>query len=97
VINGGGQVINQFANGWGDADIAIQYAGRSYAIELKIKENQRSEAESPDQLLRYMDHLLTKEGWLVVFDRESSKSWREKLTWETKILSAGRVIHVVGC
>jgi hypothetical protein len=97
VVNGGGLVFNEYANGWGYADIAVKYAGRSYPIELKIKENQRSRAESREQLLRYMDHLLAKEGWLVVFDRESNKSWPEKITWETELLPTGQVIHVVGC
>jgi hypothetical protein len=97
VVGGGGQVINHFANGWGYADIFILYAGRRYVIELKIKENQRSHAKSIEQLQGYMNNLFDKEAWLVVFDSESTKTWPEKITWETETLTTGHVIHIVGC
>jgi hypothetical protein len=97
VVNGGAMVIEEFANNLGYVDIAIKYAGRYYAIELKIKDNQRSKAKSYEQILGYMDGLQTKEGWLVIFDRKSKKSWEEKITWETMTMPKGQTIHIVGC
>jgi hypothetical protein len=97
VVNAGASVIPEFANGLGYADIVVQYAGRNYPLELKIKDNQTSLAASQEQLLGYMDHLLVSEGWLLIFDRESSKSWSEKITWETVTMPGGRTIHIVGC
>jgi len=37
-----------------------------------------------------------REGWLVIFDRESDKLWEEKIYWKTADLPQGK-IHVVGC
>ena len=44
-----------------------------------------------------MDRFLASEGWLVVFDRESNKSWSEKCSWETVTTEDGRTINVAGC
>jgi hypothetical protein len=95
VVNGGAQVIEEYALGLGYSDIAVKYAGKNYALELKIKDNQRSQAKSQEQLLGYMDRLLTKEGWLLIFDRQSKKSWGEKITWKT-VKSKDRTIHLLG-
>jgi hypothetical protein len=96
-VNGGAMVVEQYALGMGRVDIAVRHAGRNYAIELKIKGNERSRAKSLEQLSRYMDGLLAEEGWLAVFDRAPGKSWAEKITWEDVELPGGRAIHVVGC
>jgi hypothetical protein len=97
VVNGGAMVIEQYALGLGYVDIAVQYAGRYYPIELKLKDNERSRAKSHEQLLRYMDSLQAKEGWLIIFDRKSSRRWFKKLTWKTSELPGGLTIHEVGC
>jgi hypothetical protein len=97
VVNGGAAVMEEYADGQGYADIVVKYAGQNYVIELKIKDNQRSKQDSLKQILCYMDGLLIKEGWLVIFDRPSDKSWQEKTTWETVTMPKGEIIHVVGC
>jgi hypothetical protein len=97
VVNGGATLSNEFEDGLGYADIVIQYAGKSYVIELKIKDNEESRAKSLEQILKYMDHLLVKEGWLLVFDRDSKKSWTKKIFWNTETMPEGQIIHVVGC
>jgi hypothetical protein len=95
-VNGGATVIHEFADGLGYVDVLVQYAGKNYVLELKIKENQRSLAKSQEQLLGYMDQLLTKEGWLLIFDRQSPKSRKDKITWKTVTKPSGRKIHVLG-
>jgi hypothetical protein len=37
------------------------------------------------------------EGWLVIFDRDQSKSWNEKITWATETLPGGGTAHIAGC
>jgi hypothetical protein len=110
VVNGGAIVTDEFADGQGYVDIDIKYAGCHYPIELKIKENHRMKA-SLDQIARYMDGCLAKEGWLVVFDRRPIKTsafkkthdqgktttWMKKKSWDTIILDDGLTVHVVGC
>jgi hypothetical protein len=97
VVNGGACVIVEYADGQGYADIVIKYAGRNYVIEVKLKDNHQGPTANLKQLLGYMDGLLVNEGWLVVFDRKSEKSWKEKITWETVITPNGEIIHIVGC
>ena len=97
VVNRGAMIGEHYAIGLGYSDVVVKYAGRNYVIELKIKDNQSSLADSQRQLLGYMDRFLTDEGWLVIFDRKSEKSWREKTSWETVVFPARRTIHVVGC
>jgi hypothetical protein len=97
VANGSGVVIPNYFNGAGYADISVAHARLNYPIELKIKQNERLREKSLVQLLGYMDRLLAKEGWLVVFDRDSAKPWGQKITWETKDMPEGRTIHIVGC
>jgi hypothetical protein len=97
VVNGGATVIEEYADGLGYADIVVKYAGRNYVIEVKLKDNHQGPTANLKQLLGYMDGLLVNEGWLVVFDRKSEKSWKEKITWETVTTPNGEIIHIVGC
>jgi hypothetical protein len=39
----------------------------------------------------------TKEGWLIIFDRDLNKPWDKKLTWETLTLDIEKTVHIVGC
>jgi hypothetical protein len=82
-LNGAATVIPQYATGRGYADIVVEHPLRKYVIEIKIKDNQRSLVHSYEQILGYMDSLLEKEGWLLVFDCSPDKSWIRKISWET--------------
>jgi len=94
VINGGGQIIREMALGTKRADICIEWEGQKYPIELKILRSEKSKDLS--QISTYMDKCGTKDGWLVVFDRDANKSWDEKL-YVKEIEEAGKRITVFGC
>ncbi|MDR2200214.1 MAG: hypothetical protein LBR53_12370 [Deltaproteobacteria bacterium] len=94
-MNGGVKIITKYADGLGYADIVVEYKTGKYVIEMKLKGNEGSRADSLDQLFHYMDSLLVKEGWLVVVDRKSKKSWGGKITWETLLTPEDKRIHVV--
>jgi hypothetical protein len=96
-VNEGAAVMEEYADGQGYADIVVKHAGKNYVIELKIKDNQNSKQDSLKQILCYMDGLLVREGWLVIFDRPSDKSWQEKTTRETVTMPKGEIIHSIGC
>ncbi|MDR2693980.1 MAG: ATP-binding protein [Chitinispirillales bacterium] len=96
VINGGGHIIREMALGKMRADICVIYKENKYPIELKILQNQRSLAESLKQTAAYMDRLGTAEGWLVLFDKDTEKSWDEKI-YSRKESVGNKVITVVGC
>jgi len=79
VINGGGYIIRKMALGKRRADLCVVYEEQKYPIELKILRNEKSVADGLEQLSAYMDKAGTNEGWLVLFDRNTEKSWEDKL------------------
>jgi hypothetical protein len=95
-LNDEANVIEEYALLWGYADIAVKFAGQNYAIELKLKDAENNQTKAQKQLLLFMDRLMTKEGWLVTFHRETDKTWRKKLSWETSLTPEGQTIHMVG-
>jgi hypothetical protein len=97
ILNGGVESLRrEYALGKRRLDLLAQYKGVSYPIELKIKADQRSLAESLNQIRGYMDICKAAEGWLMLFDTDASKEWEKKIYWDTKQFE-GATIHVVGC
>ncbi|MEI7899003.1 MAG: ATP-binding protein [bacterium] len=94
VINGGGQIVREYALGRQRIDLLVCWQGSRYALELKMKNQYRPEAAHA-QLFGYLDRMGLTEGWLAVFDRDPAVSWETKLTWQT-LVSEGKTLHVVG-
>jgi hypothetical protein len=96
VTNGGAQIVREFALGTGRVDICVHYAGKAYPLEVKLASS-KAIREGLEQINRYMDSCGAAEGWLVIFDRDKSKSWDEKISWATEKLPSGKTAHLVGC
>jgi hypothetical protein len=95
VVNGGAHIDREFALGRGRGDLCGALGEHRYPGELKLYRGERTEAEGLEQLSAYMDTCGAAEGWLVLFDRRSGKSWDERITWCT-VTSGGRTLHTVG-
>jgi hypothetical protein len=100
VLNGGvDSIIREYALGSRRLDLGVKYKSIAYPVELKVKRKGRygpkKAQQSSEQILSYMDKLGAKEGWLVIFDKDSEKPWDEKLTWQTQQYY-GKTIHTVG-
>ena len=65
-----------------------------YPIEIKLEYQMKK--KTIEQLIAYMDRTGTVEGWLVVFDRSTEKTWDEKIRWETRDIDK-KVVHLVWC
>jgi RecB family endonuclease NucS len=96
VTNGGAQIIREFAAGTGRVDLCVRYAGKSYLLELKLASS-KARKEEAAQLERYMSRCGAAQGWLVIFDRDRSKSWDDKITWTEEKLPDGGTVYIVGC
>lgn len=96
VINAGGRISRELAEGTGRLDLCVRCEGFSYPIELKLRYGDKTYDEGRDQLSRYMDKMGCDEGWLVVFDTRRKTSWEEKIFWRTDA-AEGKTIHTVGC
>jgi hypothetical protein len=96
VINGGGDITREYATGRRRIDLCVDYKNNRYPVELKLWYNEKTISEGIEQLSDYLDRLGEKEGWLVVFDQKTNKSWDEKIFWETRERN-GKTLHVLGC
>jgi hypothetical protein len=96
VVNSGGKVHRQYAEGRGAVDILVAYNDQKFLIECKLNEPYFSLEGSFKQLAGYLDTAGQKEGWLLVFDRDLNKSWEDKIFWEKHEYN-GKIIHYVGC
>ncbi|MDR2694106.1 MAG: hypothetical protein LBB74_07820 [Chitinispirillales bacterium] len=96
VVNGGGQVIRELALGKKRADLCVVYGGEKYPIELKIRQSIRNNAKVLDQILGYMDKIGSDIGWLVIFDKDTGKSWDEKIYMKEEMVD-GKRVTVAGC
>jgi hypothetical protein len=96
IVNGGGRIEREYGLGRGALDLVVCWRGRVHAIEVKLRRDTETEAEALDQLAGYLDRAGLSEGWLVLFDLRTSKSWAERLTVR-EVEHRGKRVHVVGC
>ena len=75
VVNGGGQIVREYALGRRRLDLCIHLAGRRYPVEIKIEAGPKTRQEGIAQLAAYCDLCGVREGWLVIFDRRPERSW----------------------
>jgi len=96
VINAGGRISRELAEGTGRLDLCVHYGGLDYPIELKLRYGDKTYGTGKKDLARYMDKMGCAEGWLVVFDRRRKPTWDDRIFWRTDE-AEGRTIHTVGC
>jgi hypothetical protein len=85
----------EFALGLGRFDILVRHQGVTYPVMAMLRP-QKGLEDRLEQIKGHMDRYGAREGWLVIFDRESGKPWEEKISWETREVGGAR-IHLVGC
>jgi hypothetical protein len=89
VTNGGGHIDREYAAGRGRMDMAVEYAGKCYIIEVKIIYSYDTPAavreEGLEQIRQYRDRIdASAPTYLVIFDRRPKAkklSWDEKISW----------------
>ncbi|MDR0515857.1 MAG: hypothetical protein LBH25_08645, partial [Fibromonadaceae bacterium] len=74
----------------------IEWEEQKYPIELKLYKSVKTVKESTEQILKYMERVGSKEGWVVIFDRTPKKSWSKKL-YMKEVKQAGKKITIFGC
>ena len=94
VTNGKGHIIREMALGSRRLDLCVEYRDKKYAVEVKTSKNFAGE-KSYGQLADYLSALGLDEGWMAIFDTDSSKPWEEKL-YVRDMPFNGKTLHVVG-
>ncbi|GHT48707.1 hypothetical protein AGMMS49982_00530 [Bacteroidia bacterium] len=96
IVNGGGQIVREFAAGRDRLDLCIEYEGQKYPIELKLRYSSKTEEKSYSQIIGYMDTVGAKEGWLIIFDRRPNIDWDTKIYLKTEKID-DKTLTIVGC
>jgi hypothetical protein len=102
VTNGSGHVDREFAAGRGRMDLAVEYAGKCYIIEVKLIYSYDTpaavRAEGLTQIQEYRDKIdASAPAYLVIFDRRPKARelpWDEKISWTVDEESG---VTVLGC
>ena len=96
IINGGGKIIREMALGTKRADLCVVYGENKYPIELKLLQNIKSHTKTLAQIAEYTDKCGSREGWLLIFDRNAEKPWEEKIYMREENVNGKRIV-VAGC
>jgi hypothetical protein len=102
VTNGGGHIEREYAAGRGRLDLAVEFAGKCYIIEVKVVHSYDTPAvvceEGLEQICGYRDKIdASAPAWLVIFDRRPKAkelSWDERITWE---VDTATNVTILGC
>ncbi|PCJ17058.1 MAG: hypothetical protein COB02_14475 [Candidatus Cloacimonadota bacterium] len=95
VVNGGGEIHREYALGRKRLDVAVLYKRQKFAIEIKVKKNERSREESLQQTADYMELLgITEGGWLIIFEQDLSKPWKQRYNEYTDITTGKEIIVI---
>jgi len=98
VINSGGRIEREYGLGKGRTDLMLIWnyqkkgqketatAVQKDIIELKIlhKSLDKTISDGLEQTYQYMDRCGCSKGHLVIFDRDGSKPWEEKIFCKTE-------------
>jgi hypothetical protein len=96
IINGGGQILREYAAGRGRMDLCVVYQGNKYPIELKLQKDKNTVEHGLTQLTEYMDKMGAQRGWLCIFDRKTDASWEDKIYMKSCPVENGKTITIVG-
>ena len=93
IINGGGTMVREYALGRGRVDLLIRWQKQRIVLELKVKRGIKTLTNGLEQTAKYMDSSQATEGYLLIFNRDATKSWQEKFHHE-KHAYQNHAIHV---
>ncbi|MES2198770.1 MAG: AAA-like domain-containing protein [Chlamydiota bacterium] len=91
IINGGGTIHREYALGRKRVDLLITWKTQRFVIELKVYRTKKDIEKGLKQTAEYMDKTGTPEGYLIVFDRNSEKSWTKKIYHKTEKVEEKRI------
>ena len=89
IVNGGGRIEREYGLGHGRTDLLILWPYgeveprpvQKVVVETKLRRKslETTIAEGSQQTWEYMDRCAAEAGHLVIFDRDSSRTWDEKI------------------
>ena len=101
VVNGGGKVYREYGLGRRRADLLLSWpqgdSWSRFVVECKVLRGSReaTERRGLEQTAAYMDLCGAEAGHLVIFDRDESRSWAEKI-YRKETEAGGRPLTIWG-
>jgi hypothetical protein len=102
IVNGGGRVEREYGLGRKRTDLLVIWPTpkgvQRVVIELKLLHRNALEtviSKGVEQTAEYLDRCGAENGHLVIFDRESSRSWEERIFRRNETVN-GRTVTVWG-
>jgi hypothetical protein len=102
VTNGGGYIEREYAAGRGRMDLAVEYDGKRYIIEVKViyyyDTPDAVREEGLEQIQAYRDRIdASAPAYLVIFDRRPKArelTWDERISWT---VDPAAEVTLLGC
>ena len=97
VANGGGRIEREYGLGRGRTDLLIVWPQgrrtRKFVVECKVvrKGLESTIREGLRQTRRYVDRCAAESGQLVVFDRRTGRSWKDKIFQREESVDGGSI------
>ncbi len=82
IINGGETILREYALGRKRVDLLVRWKKQKIVVEIKIHHRESTLTKGLEQTLAYIDRTGADEGHLIIVDRDSQKSWEEKISSE---------------
>ena len=97
VVNGGGRIHREYGLGRGRTDLLVEWQRQRVVLELKIlrRSLEWTVKQGLEQTAAYMDRCGSREGHLIIFDRDPRKPWEEKV-WVREARAGDHAITVWG-
>lgn len=92
IVKGHGKIHREYALGRGSIDLFVTWKEQKFVLELKTMHGESTLAEGLEQVAGYM-RKTDSEGHLIIFDRDTTKSWNEKISEEV-VGFESQTIHV---
>ncbi len=95
ILNAGGRVEREMAIGNGRCDLWIEYGPDQFVIELKLYRDEYTREDGLAQTTRYLDQVGLSQGYLILFETRSGKTWEERISREV-VEVEGKTVILLG-
>lgn len=92
IINGGGVIQREYALGKKRVDLLICWKNQKIVVEIKILYSEKTLVKGLEQTVKYLDRTGAQEAHLIIVDRDSAKSWEEKISCNEMMANSHKIM-----
>ncbi len=95
IINAGGRLEREMAVGNGRCDLWLEYGPDQFVIELKLYRDPQTRQDGLEQTAEYLSQFGLSQGYLILFETRSGKTWEERISREV-VEVEGKTVILLG-